>query len=123
MSILATYREKEELMRKLQSEISKLEENQQLKKELEFKKEVEACLDRHGKTLNDLLDVFGLAPSAAGRASASTASRRTRKMKVYVNPNTQERIETRGGNHKLLKAWKKQHGAETVEGWLVAEQD
>lgn len=39
-------------------------------------------------------------------------------MKVYKNPLTGEIVETKGGNHKLLKAWKAQFGAE-VESWLV----
>ncbi|EPG5989341.1 transcriptional regulator, partial [Pseudomonas aeruginosa] len=26
--------------------------------------------------------------------------------------------ETKGGNHKVLKAWKEQYGSETVESWL-----
>ncbi len=42
-----------------------------------------------------------------------------RDMKVYVNPQTGDRIETKGGNHKQLKEWKAQHGAEVVEGWRV----
>lgn len=35
-----------------------------------------------------------------------------------ANPHTGEFIETKGGNHKGLKAWKVQYGAETVESWL-----
>jgi len=27
-------------------------------------------------------------------------------------------FETKGGNHKILKQWKEQYGAEAVEGWL-----
>lgn len=33
-------------------------------------------------------------------------------------PHTGEFIETKGGNHKGLKAWKVQYGAETFESWL-----
>ena len=43
-----------------------------------------------------------------------------RDMKIYVHPQSGERIETKGGNHKQLKEWKAQHGAEVVEGWRVA---
>ncbi|MDG9812333.1 transcriptional regulator, partial [Pseudomonas juntendi] len=28
-------------------------------------------------------------------------------------------IETKGGNHKLLKEWKAQYGADEVESWLA----
>lgn len=122
MSILASYREKEELLRKLQDELKKMEENQQLKKELDFKSEVEALLDKHQRSVGDLLEIFGLNASAPSKASGR-GNRRSRKMKVYQNPKTGEKIETRGGNHKILKEWKKEHGSETVEGWLVEEKD
>ncbi|MFK7160930.1 histone-like nucleoid-structuring protein, MvaT/MvaU family [Marinospirillum sp. MEB164] len=121
MSILANYREKEELMRRLKEEMRKMEENQQLKKELDFKSDIEAVLEKHGRSLTDLSDIFGLsqeAPVKSGRGN-----RRSRKLKIYQNPQTQEKIETRGGNHRILKEWKKAHGAETVEGWLIEERD
>ncbi len=47
MSILATYREKEEMLRKLTEEMSKMQENPELKKELSFKEEVQAVLNKH----------------------------------------------------------------------------
>jgi hypothetical protein len=28
-------------------------------------------------------------------------------------------IETKGGNHKELKAWKEKYGADTVESWVT----
>ncbi|WP_114418569.1 histone-like nucleoid-structuring protein, MvaT/MvaU family [Marinospirillum perlucidum] len=121
MSILASYREKEELMRKLQDELRKMEENTQLKKELTFKQEIESVLDKHGRSVKDLVEIFDLAPETAPKSGKG--NRRTRKMKVYVNPKTGERIETRGGNQKQLKAWKAEHGSDVVEGWVVEEKD
>ena len=41
----------------------------------------------------------------------------------YQNPNTGEVVETRGGNQEALKACKDEHGAETVESWLVRTED
>ncbi|SFC04852.1 hypothetical protein SAMN05660443_1314 [Marinospirillum celere] len=121
MSILASYREKEELMRKLQDELRKMEENTQLKKELTFKQEIEAVLDKHQRSVKDLAEIFGLGQEAA--KTSGRGNRRTRKLKVYVHPKTGERIETRGGNQKQLKEWKAEHGSETVEGWVVEERD
>ncbi|WP_416885910.1 histone-like nucleoid-structuring protein, MvaT/MvaU family [Marinospirillum sp.] len=121
MSILANYREKEELMRRLKEEMRKMEENQLLKKELEFKNDIEAVLEKHGRSLSDLADIFGLAQETA--VKSGRGNRRSRKLKVYQNPHTEEKIETRGGNHRILKEWKKAHGSETVEGWLVEERD
>lgn len=39
-------------------------------------------------------------------------------MKIYKNPHSGEIVETKGGNHKLLKAWKNEHGSHVVESWL-----
>ncbi|WP_434775473.1 histone-like nucleoid-structuring protein, MvaT/MvaU family [Pseudomonas oryzihabitans] len=44
--------------------------------------------------------------------------RRPRCTKIYRHPGTGATIETRGANHKLLKQWKAEYGAATVESWL-----
>ncbi|MNE92755.1 hypothetical protein D3C80_1905190 [compost metagenome] len=37
----------------------------------------------------------------------------------YNNPYIGGVIETKGDNHSQLKAWKAEHGADTVESWRV----
>lgn len=59
-----------------------------------------------------------LAQGVRSQASGEKKTRRARTVKVYKNPNNGEIIETKGGNHKALKAWKEQFGAEVVESWL-----
>lgn len=44
--------------------------------------------------------------------------RRPRRTKIYRHPGTGATIETRGANHRLLKQWKAEYGAATVESWL-----
>lgn len=44
--------------------------------------------------------------------------KRTRQLKVYINPHTEECVETKGGNHSTIKKWKAEHGASAVEGWV-----
>ena len=122
MSILANYREKEEMLRKLTEEMNKLKENPELKKELSFKEEVQSLLNKHERSVSDLAVIFGLNQTAA-TAKSGRGNRRTRKLKVYVNPNTQETIETRGGNHKELKEWKAEYGSDLVESWVTEERD
>ena len=51
---------------------------------------------------------------------AAVKQRRPRQIKVYVQPVTGKRIETKGANHAQLKAWKAEVGADVVEGWLQA---
>lgn len=119
MSKLASYREKEELLRKLTEEMNKLKEDPDLKKELDFKEEITQVLYRYGHTVNDLAKIFQLdgKPVSKGRGN-----RQIRKLKIYVNPHDGERVETRGGNHRVLKAWKAEYGNDTVESWLVEER-
>ncbi|TVP54100.1 MAG: H-NS histone, partial [Halomonadaceae bacterium] len=47
----------------------------------------------------------------------NTDGRRKRPMKTYRNPHTGETVQTRGGNHKVLNAWRKQYGSDEVAGW------
>ncbi|MOA68825.1 hypothetical protein D3C78_1966430 [compost metagenome] len=51
-------------------------------------------------------------------APAAVKQRRPRQVKVYVQPVTGKRIETKSGNHALLKTWKAEFGADVVQRWL-----
>jgi hypothetical protein len=46
-------------------------------------------------------------------------TRKPRALKTFVNPHTGEKVETKGGNHKVLGEWKKTYGTAVVEGWYV----
>ncbi|MNJ69786.1 hypothetical protein D3C77_661760 [compost metagenome] len=52
-----------------------------------------------------------------GNAS-SGVPRKPREVKRYKNPHSGEIVETKGGNHKILKQWKQEHGSDTVESWV-----
>jgi ABC-type branched-subunit amino acid transport system ATPase component len=64
------------------------------------------------------VDILDPKAVTRGAASAPKQQRRPRVVKVYENPHTGELIETKGGNHRGLKAWKEQYGAATVESWV-----
>jgi hypothetical protein len=66
------------------------------------------------KNIISLLD-----PQASRQAPAqTTGTRKPRELKVYKNPHTGEIVETKGGNHKILKEWKTKHSSGVVESWL-----
>ncbi|WP_069864068.1 histone-like nucleoid-structuring protein, MvaT/MvaU family [Pseudomonas citronellolis] len=120
MSKLAEFREAERLLKEQLALLEKLKNDSSLKKELEFKDQLQALMDEYGMNLRNVIDILdpqGTANNAAA-APAVSAPRRSRQLKVYKNPNNGEVVETKGGNHKTLKAWKQQYGAETVESWL-----
>jgi hypothetical protein len=83
----------------------------------------EFCELGHGRSLGSLKDVINLLDPQAGRRAPAVESkagtRKPRQVKVYKNPHNGEVVETKGGNHKTLKEWKVEYGADTVESWLT----
>lgn len=72
----------------------------------------------YGIGLRSIIDILEPKESSESATPAARGPRRQRQVKVYKNPETGETVETKGGNHKVLKTWKEQYGAEQVEGWL-----
>jgi len=61
----------------------------------------------------------GVIQKLTAKADATKSTRRPREypVKRYKNPHTGDVIETRGGNHTVLKKWKSTYGGAVVEGW------
>ncbi|GAB2778646.1 transcriptional regulator MvaT [Halomonas shantousis] len=118
--LFQSYQEKQRLMQQLSEELKQMEDDNRLKQEIEFKEKLEQLMTEFNKSAKDVLDILN--PSSEAASFEKPAGRRKRKLKVYENPNTKEVVKTRGGNHKTLKTWKDEHGAETVESWLVREE-
>lgn len=113
MSKLAHYRNIKQQIAQLEAELSKMEADEQFKRELEFETK-----------LHELLKEFDLSPARALALVApgsvpkrEQAQRKGREFVVYKNPNSGEIVETKGGNNRVLRAWKSQYGAEVVKGW------
>ncbi|WP_437883204.1 histone-like nucleoid-structuring protein MvaT [Pseudomonas sp. LRF_L74] len=121
MSLINEYRQIEETIKELQERLKSLSQNDKLKKELEFEGKLRTLMGEYQKSLRDIIALLDpeakTGKVARATAKAVTASKRTRKVKQYKNPNTGEVIETKGGNHKTLKEWKAKWGADTVESW------
>lgn len=119
MSKLAEYRQLEKHLAEQLQALEALKGDDGLKKEIEFETKLRKLLDQYGFSLKHIINL--LEPQTSGRRQASApaaGTRKPRELKVYKNPNTGEVIETKGGNHKALKEWKAEHGADVVEGWL-----
>jgi len=118
MSLINEYRSTEAAIQDLQGRLEKMKSDTRLQKEIEFEQKLRELMGEYSKSLRDIqliLDPIG-AKSATVRKE-----RKARTTKVYVNPNTNEEIHTKGGNHKTLKAWKAEFGADVVESWLQAQ--
>lgn len=117
MSILREYRDTELAIKELQERLHKLESDDKLKVELDFEGKLRDLMSKYGKSLRDVVAI--LDPDSNNKVQPGVGKpRRERQIKRYKNPHTGEVIETKGGNHKVLKAWKEEHGAVVVESWL-----
>lgn len=117
MSKLAEFKALEAQLAEQLKQLDAMKNDNELKKEIEFEQKLRGLLAEYGFSLREVKLI--LDPHARPeRALPATGQRKERQVKIYVNPNTNERVETKGGNHKVLKAWKEEFGAETVESWL-----
>jgi hypothetical protein len=122
MSRLAEFRKLEQQLAAQLAELETLKNDDGLKKEIEFETKLRDLLGEYSFSLRDIVNI--LDPQAdKGRKGAPVltekTTRKARSVKVYKSPLTGEVVETKGGNHKLLKAWKNQFGSAEVESWLI----
>ncbi|MDF3843029.1 DNA binding protein [Pseudomonas citronellolis] len=123
MSKLAEFRAAEKALAEQLARLESLKNDGALKKEIEFEEKLKGLMGEYDKSLRD---VIALLDPDYGRESvrrgphAGQSTRRARVVKVYKNPHTGEVVETKGGNHKVLKTWKAEYGNDVVESWLSA---
>lgn len=118
MSRLAEYRRLEQKLAAQLAELEALKEDNGLKEEMEFESKLRNLLGEYGYSLRDVINILDpQSNSRQGSAVQSTSTRKPREVKSYKNPHTGEIIQTKGGNHTVLKSWKSEHGSDTVETW------
>lgn len=122
MSRLAEFRAAEKALQEQLAQLENLKNDAGLKKEIEFEEKLLGLMKHYDKGLREIIAILEPGKSPGKVSSKTTAAapkqRRARVVKVYENPHTGELIETKGGNHRGLKAWKQEHGAATVDSWL-----
>lgn len=115
MSKLAEFKRLEVQLAAQLKQLDALRNDGELKREIQFEEKLRALLAEYGMSLRNVIAILDPTPLSA---VVIAGQRRARQLKVYKNPNTNEVVETKGGNHKVLKAWKEQYGVEEVESWL-----
>jgi hypothetical protein len=119
MSRLAEFRAAEKALQEQLAQLEVMKNDVGLKREIEFEQKLLDLMKHYDKSLRDIIGLLDPAKTPAPRNTApAPKTRRARVVKVYENPETGELIETKGGNHRGLRAWKDQYGADTVEGWV-----
>lgn len=105
------------------AELETLKNDDGLKREIEFETKLRDLLGEYGYSLRNRNIVAILDPQFNSRRAPAAAetkgTRKARAVKIYKNPHSGEVVETKGGNHKVLKEWKAEHGSDTVESWLA----
>lgn len=120
MSRLAEFRQLEQQLAAQLAELEALKGSSELQAEIEFETKLRDLLSKYGYSLRDIINILDPQANrrAAAPAAAEKAPRRARQVKLYKNPHSSEVIETKGGNHKKLKEWKAEYGADEVESWV-----
>ncbi len=115
----------EQQLARIEKELKNIERSAAFKKENAISRALNNLMKKHGCSKNDLISILRSdSPAPAKRFVAlSGKTRKPRKLKVYKNQKTGEIVETRGGNHKTLKAWKAEYNLATIDEWLIAVKD
>ncbi|MDF2643220.1 MAG: transcriptional regulator [Pseudomonas sp.] len=122
MSKLAEYRQLERHLAEQLEALEAMKGDKALEQEIEFESKLRELLGEYNKSLKDIVSI--LDPQSSSRSGKTApapakATRKARSVKQYKNPHSGEVVETKGGNHKTLKQWKAEYGAETVESWVA----
>ena len=120
MSKLAEYRQLEKHLAEQLQALEAMKGDDGLKKEVEFETKLRKLLEHYGFSLKHIINLLDPQSTARRQIAIPAAStRKPRELKIYKNPNTGEVIETKGGNHRMLKDWKAKHGSDVVDSWLA----
>ncbi|WP_054889866.1 histone-like nucleoid-structuring protein, MvaT/MvaU family [Pseudomonas sp. NBRC 111129] len=122
MSRLAEFRQLEKHLAEQLAALEAMKGDEGLQREVEFETKLRELLAEYGYSLRNVIAL--LDPQASTRrapvaAESKAGTRKPRSVKVYKNPHSGEVVETKGGNHKVLKEWKAEYGADEVESWLA----
>ena len=115
----------EKQMAQLEKELKSIENSAAFKKENAVKRALTNLMKKHSCSQNDLIALLQTDESEPSkrRKKPVATKRKPRKLKVFKNPETGETVETRGGNHKVLKAWKAQYKLDNIDDWLIETKD
>lgn len=118
MSKIAEFKALEAQLAEQLKQLDAMKNDDGLKREIEFEGKLRKLMGEYNVTLPAIIVLLDPHARQSAKPVETKVGRKARAVKRYKNPNTGEVIETKGGNHKLLKEWKTKHGADQVESWL-----
>ena len=126
MTISTKKAQLEKQLAQLEKELKNIENSAAFRKENAIMRALANLMKKHGCSKVDLIALLqdGMsAPAKRGKRPTASGKRKPRILKIFRNPNTGETVETRGGNHKVLKAWKAEHNLSNIDEWLIGSRD
>ncbi|MBB3104595.1 histone-like nucleoid-structuring protein, MvaT/MvaU family [Azomonas macrocytogenes] len=121
MSRLAEFRALEEKLRAQLQELEDMKSNASLQREIEFENKLHDLMAEYDQNLQGVIAILDPnlhQPQQSSKQAKPVSSRKERSLKRYKHPETGEIVETKGGNHKVLKQWKSEYGPQAVESWV-----
>lgn len=118
MNLINEYLELEKTVKAAMERMAIIEQDPLFAREREFEVKLRALMGENHKSLRDIINILDPESSRpAAFKNAETKARKARAVLTYVNPHDGSVVETKGGNHKTLRAWSAQYGKDVVKGW------
>ncbi|SDS17697.1 H-NS family protein MvaT [Halopseudomonas litoralis] len=119
MSKLAEFRHIERQLAAQLAELEALKDDKGLQREIEFETKLHELLAEYTFSAQETIRLLDGQPSKQTSVAVPVkAASRVRRVKTYTNPHNGQVVQTKGGNHNVLKEWKAEYGAATVESWV-----
>lgn len=118
MSLIHEHNQLKRIIEDAHARIAIIETDPQFASDKEFETKLRSLLAEYHRSLRDvknLLDPESRRPEAFRTAEPKT--RRARQVMRYTHPDSGEIVDTKGGNHRTLKAWNEKFGKDVVKGW------
>lgn len=121
MRTLREYTNLKNRLEEMGKELSRIEEDESFKKELNFLKDIEEVLELHGKTKEEAAEALNPTKHEVVDNGFTKKPRKPRTPRTYQNPHTGETVTTAGGNHTVLKQWRKDNPGLDVSDWIIEQ--
>lgn len=115
MNKIEKYFEAKSSLEQLSKQVEALESDETLQRLLQFKERLDGLMKEFGMSQEDVMKLWGFGDP---KLKSTDKRRNKRPLKTYLNPHTNEQVKTRGGNHRMLNAWRDQYGKDEVDSWL-----
>ncbi|MBK8971663.1 MAG: DNA binding protein [Hahellaceae bacterium] len=128
MSKYASYVETMDALEELKRKAALLEKDESVQKVIGFQAKLNDLMEKYKVSRADVLQMWGVeekiskatkTPKSAKPAKAGDKRFQARPLKTYKNPHTGEVVKTKGGNHKVLNAWRETYGKDVIDAWMV----